>query len=63
MVEIAAEMCAASPEAFILIHANAGLPVQVDGNDVFPETPEMRWRHTPAHIRATREAMECAAAG
>ncbi|MDR3193722.1 MAG: homocysteine S-methyltransferase family protein, partial [Tannerella sp.] len=40
MVEIAAEMRAAFPASFLLIHANAGLPVHVDGEDIFPETPE-----------------------
>ena len=41
MIEIVREMKAAHPEAYILVHANAGLPVLVDGKDTFPETPEM----------------------
>ncbi|MDR3235585.1 MAG: homocysteine S-methyltransferase family protein [Prevotellaceae bacterium] len=41
MVEITKEIRAAFPDAYILIHANAGLPAQVDGKDVFPETPGM----------------------
>lgn len=41
MIEIVTEMRAAFPNAPILVHANAGLPVNVDGKDVFPETPEM----------------------
>jgi 5-methyltetrahydrofolate--homocysteine methyltransferase len=41
MIEIVKEMRTAFPNAPILVHANAGLPVNVDGKDVFPETPEM----------------------
>lgn len=40
MVEIVKEMRGAAAEAVILVHANAGLPENVDGVDVFPETPE-----------------------
>lgn len=40
MVEIVKEMRAAVPDVPILVHANAGLPRNVDGVDVFPETPE-----------------------
>ena len=39
MVEIVKEMRAAAPQAPILVHANAGLPTNVDGVDVFPESP------------------------
>jgi 5-methyltetrahydrofolate--homocysteine methyltransferase len=41
MIEIVSEMKAAHPEAYILVHANAGLPQNINGKDVFPETPEM----------------------
>lgn len=41
MIDIVREMKTAHPEAYILVHANAGLPVLVDGKDTFPETPEM----------------------
>ncbi len=41
MIEIVREIRAAFPEAPILVHANAGLPVNVNGVDTFPETPEM----------------------
>lgn len=41
MIEITREMREAFPNVPILIHANAGLPVNVNGTDVFPETPEM----------------------
>lgn len=40
MVDIVREIKAAQPEAFVLIHANAGLPTNVDGVDIFPDTPE-----------------------
>jgi 5-methyltetrahydrofolate--homocysteine methyltransferase len=41
MIEITREMRAVAPNTPILIHANAGLPVNVNGVDTFPETPEM----------------------
>ena len=41
MIEIVREMKEAYPNAYILVHANAGLPQNIDGEDVFPETPEM----------------------
>jgi 5-methyltetrahydrofolate--homocysteine methyltransferase len=40
MIEIIREMRAAAPSTPILVHANAGLPKNVDGVDIFPETPE-----------------------
>jgi 5-methyltetrahydrofolate--homocysteine methyltransferase len=52
MVEIVAEMRAACPHTPILVHANAGLPVHVDGADRFPETPEDMARLVPALVRA-----------
>lgn len=39
MVEIVKEMRVAAPNTPILVHANAGLPQNVDGVDIFPETP------------------------
>jgi 5-methyltetrahydrofolate--homocysteine methyltransferase len=41
MIEITKEIRAAFPDAPILIHANAGLPENINGVDVFPESPEM----------------------
>ena len=41
MLVIVAEMREAAPDTPILLHANAGLPKNVDGVDVFPESPEM----------------------
>jgi 5-methyltetrahydrofolate--homocysteine methyltransferase len=40
MVGIVAEIRAAFPAVPILVQANAGMPVRVDGIDTFPETPE-----------------------
>ena len=52
MVEIVKEIKAAVPDAFILVHANAGLPTNINGRDVFPETPEDMAKHIPALIAA-----------
>ncbi len=41
MIEIVRDIRQELPDTPILIHANAGLPENVDGVDVFPETPEM----------------------
>ncbi|MDR0764056.1 MAG: homocysteine S-methyltransferase family protein [Synergistaceae bacterium] len=41
MIDIVREMKTAYPDAFILVHANAGLPENRDGKDFFPETPRM----------------------
>jgi 5-methyltetrahydrofolate--homocysteine methyltransferase len=40
MIAIVAEMRAAAGATPILVHANAGLPKNVGGVDVFPESPE-----------------------
>jgi 5-methyltetrahydrofolate--homocysteine methyltransferase len=40
MVDIVKEMRAVSSSVPILVHANAGLPQNIDGKDVFPESPE-----------------------
>ncbi len=40
MIEIVQAMRAVAPEIPILVHANAGLPKNVDGVDIFPETPQ-----------------------
>ncbi|MDR0648666.1 MAG: homocysteine S-methyltransferase family protein [Synergistaceae bacterium] len=52
MIEIVSTMKAAYPDALILVHANAGLPQNVDGKDVFPETPEMMADRVDAMIKA-----------
>jgi len=40
MVDIVKAMRAEAPDIPILVHANAGLPKNIDGVDTFPETPE-----------------------
>jgi len=40
MIEIVSQMRAANKTIPILVHANAGLPKNVNGQTVFPETPE-----------------------
>ena len=41
MIEIVKVMRKVAPATPILVHANAGLPKNVNGVDIFPETPEM----------------------
>ena len=52
MLEVVKEMRAAAPEAPILVHANAGLPKNVNGVDVFPETPAAMAARVPALVAA-----------
>ena len=52
MEHIAAEIRAAHADIPILIHANAGMPVRVDGVDTFPETPAMMAEKTLTVIEA-----------
>lgn len=50
MVEIVRELRSVNREIPILIHANAGLPVLVDGKETYPETPEEMARWVPELI-------------
>lgn len=52
MLDIVKEMREAAPDMPILLHANAGLPKNIDGVDVFPETPEMMAAFVDAMIEA-----------
>ncbi len=52
MVEIVKELRAAAPDTPILVHANAGMPVNRNGRDVFPETPADMAAHVPALLQA-----------
>ncbi|MBA7527958.1 Bifunctional homocysteine S-methyltransferase/5,10-methylenetetrahydrofolate reductase [subsurface metagenome] len=52
MIEIVKELRDAAPDTPILVHANAGLPTLVDGEDVFPETPEQMAEFVPGIIEA-----------
>jgi 5-methyltetrahydrofolate--homocysteine methyltransferase len=52
MEHIVREMKTEFSEAVILVHANAGLPANVDGRDIFPETPEI----TASYVQSVIEA-------
>ena len=52
MVEIVRELRLAFPDMPILVHANAGLPETVDGELVYPETPEIMASYVPALVEA-----------
>lgn len=52
MIEIVKAMRAAAPETPILVHANAGLPVNVNGVDTFPESPEDMARQVAGLVAA-----------
>ncbi|HCE43809.1 MAG TPA: methionine synthase [Lentisphaeria bacterium] len=52
MIEIVREIKQAVPKSFILVHANAGLPKNVNGVDIFPETPEEMAKRVPELIKA-----------
>ncbi len=52
MIDIVKEIRSAVPETPILVHANAGLPHNVNGKDIFPETPEQMAALVPALIEA-----------
>jgi len=40
MIEIVKELRMAAPATPLLVHANAGMPTNIDGVDTFPESPE-----------------------
>ncbi len=52
MIDIVTALHTASPDTPILVHANAGLPKNVNGIDVFPETPGQMAEKVPALIEA-----------
>ncbi len=52
MVDIVKEIRVAEPDTPILVHANAGLPVNIDGVDTFPETPEDMAKQVEAIVSA-----------
>ncbi|HNX13960.1 MAG TPA: homocysteine S-methyltransferase family protein [Oscillospiraceae bacterium] len=52
MIEIVREIREAFPDKPILVHANAGLPVNIDGKDVYPESPESMAGFVPAIVKA-----------
>jgi len=52
MIDIVFEIREVEPNKPILVHANAGLPKNVNGVDVFPETPEQMAALVPDLIKA-----------
>lgn len=52
MIDIVKEIRTVSQEVPILVHANAGLPKNVDGEDVFPDTPEQMASLVPELVGA-----------
>jgi 5-methyltetrahydrofolate--homocysteine methyltransferase len=52
MPEIVAQIRKAAANVPIIVHANAGRPVNRDGKTVFPDTPEMAAKQVPAIIAA-----------
>ena len=52
MIDIVKEIRTIAPDTPILVHANAGAPVLVDGADTFPESPEDMKRQVPALVAA-----------
>ncbi len=52
MIEIVKEMRSAASSTPILVHANAGLPKNVNGVDVFPESPEQMAARVKALVAA-----------
>ena len=52
MVEIVAAIRAVEPAMPLLVHANAGLPKNINGVDVYPDTPEMMANLVPDMVQA-----------
>ncbi|MDR0795270.1 MAG: homocysteine S-methyltransferase family protein [Tannerella sp.] len=52
MIDIVKEIRQSFPGAFILVHANAGLPVPANGVDTFPESPAKMASYIPALLEA-----------
>jgi 5-methyltetrahydrofolate--homocysteine methyltransferase len=52
MIDIVTEMRKVDPVTPILVHANAGLPHNVDGVDVFPDTPEKMGQMVAGLVKA-----------
>ncbi len=52
MIDIVKQIKSVAKDALILVHANAGLPTNINGVDVFPETPEQMAALIPAIVDA-----------
>ena len=52
MIDIVKEIRTATPDVPVLVHANAGLPKNINGVDIFPESPEEMTALMPSLIEA-----------
>ena len=52
MIDIVKEIRSVAPDIPVLVHANAGLPKNIAGVDVFPDTPEMMASLVPDLVHA-----------
>ncbi len=52
MIEIVKEIRTANSELPILVHANAGLPIEENGKIVYPDSPERMAELTPTLVKA-----------
>jgi 5-methyltetrahydrofolate--homocysteine methyltransferase len=52
MIEIVKAMRKTAPDVPILVHANAGLPKNTNGIDLFPDTPEDMARQIGGLVKA-----------
>lgn len=52
MIDIVKELRSAASDTPILVHANAGMPKNIDGVDTFPDTPEFMAEMVPQLIDA-----------
>jgi 5-methyltetrahydrofolate--homocysteine methyltransferase len=52
MIDIVREIRTVSRDIPVLVHANAGLPKNIDGMDVFPDTPEQMASLVPDLVNA-----------
>jgi 5-methyltetrahydrofolate--homocysteine methyltransferase len=52
MVDIVTEMRSVNEIIPVLVHANAGLPKNVNGVDLFPESPDVMAAHVPELLAA-----------
>ena len=52
MIDIVREMRTVNADVPILVHANAGLPEIIDGENVFPDTPEQMAALVPEIVKA-----------
>lgn len=52
MIDIVKEIRNVIPDVPVLVQANAGMPQNIDGKDVFPESPDDMAKLTPALVKA-----------